>query len=111
MASKPQHAEHRRAADSALDQCAECGCSLLQPVDWESAGSTLWAVTLECPNCWHLVGRVFDDDEIEEIERRMDLGVDLIVRVLDILSEANMTDDVARAIAALRAGAIEPMDF
>jgi hypothetical protein len=111
MAPRPQHAEQHNAAETVVDRCPECGCTLLQPLDWESAGSTLWAVTLECPNCWHLVCRVFDDDEIEEFERRMDLGVELIVRVLDILSEANMTDDVARAIAALRAGAIEPMDF
>ena len=91
--------------------CHKCDCRLC----FESAAEVLtpstWLVALECPNCWHLVCRVFDDDEIEEFERRMDLGIDLIVRVLDILSEANMTDDVARAIAALRAGAIEPMDF
>jgi hypothetical protein len=94
-----------------LDVCPECSSELVQPIVWADAPEDLWQLTLECPNCSWLHQGVYDRDEIDRLEEKLDEGLAQMLGDLQRLTHANMADEVDRFVAALQAGMILPEDF
>jgi hypothetical protein len=94
-----------------LHLCPECQSELVQPVAWGHATPDSWELELYCPNCSLTRVGVFAQDEVAELEERLDEGVEAILRDLQRLTHANMADQVDRFAAALHADMILPEDF
>jgi hypothetical protein len=94
-----------------LHICPECSSELVQPVSWGQVTADHWELELYCPNCGHSREGVFDQDDVAKLEERLDEGVDAILRDLQRLTHANMTDQIERFAAALEADLILPEDF
>jgi hypothetical protein len=96
---------------SALHVCPDCSSELVQPIDWFEAPDERWNLVLNCPNCdWHTEG-LYTQDEVRELEDRLDAGLADMLRDLKRLTQANMADQIDRFIAALHADQILPEDF
>lgn len=94
-----------------LYRCGECPSELVYPVSWHEAGPDHWNVTLRCPDCeWSETG-TFHQDLADRFDEKLEEGTDALVRDLKRLTRANMAEEIDRFVAALEAGAIEPMDF
>jgi hypothetical protein len=94
-----------------LHVCPDCRSPLVQPISWTEAGETRWQLELYCPNCdWEGAG-VYDQQQIERFEDSLEAGVEDILNDLKRLTYANMTAEVDRFSAALRADLILPEDF
>jgi hypothetical protein len=94
-----------------LHVCPDCHSPLVQPISWTEAGETRWQLELYCPNCdWEGAG-VYDQPQIERFEDSLEAGVEDILNDLKRLTYANMTAEVDRFSAALRADLILPEDF
>jgi hypothetical protein len=94
-----------------LNICPECDSNLVQPITWAEAGESAWQLELYCPNCdWEGEG-VYDQQQIERFEDTLEAGVEDILNDLKRLTYANMTAEVDRFSAALRADLILPEDF
>jgi hypothetical protein len=66
---------------------------------------------LNCPNCdWYTEG-LFTQDQVRELEDRLDEGLADMLRDLQRLTQANMADQIDRFINALNADQILPEDF
>ena len=94
-----------------LHRCPQCGCHLVQPVTWRETRASLWALTLECPNCWWSDEDVFDRDQVDDLEERLDQGLAEMLDVLGRLTKANMAQQIESFAAALHADLILPEDF
>jgi hypothetical protein len=94
-----------------LHVCPECKCELVQPVSWDEVESGQWELELRCPNCYWTDDGVYGLDQVEQLEEKLDEGVEAVLADLQRLAHANMEDQVDRFIAALRAGQILPEDF
>jgi hypothetical protein len=94
-----------------LHVCPECRCELVQPIDWSEAPQGLWELMLQCPNCFWTDEGVFDQDQVDELEERLDEGVTTMLSDLRRLTQANMTEEIERFAAALDADLILPEDF
>lgn len=107
----------RRATDNIAKQiedvstCAYCECDMVYPIDWEQADSTLWRVTLRCPNCETISPGLMDEDLIEKFDCLLDRGTDSLVRDLRNLTYANMATEINSFVGALDHGHILPEDF
>ena len=100
-----------RSAPEGLHICVECQSRLVHPIDWEGSTDDRRLVTLRCPDCeWTGLG-TFDDRVVEALERELDRGDAELAAEAALLTEANMTDFVARFAHALDTDAIQPMDF
>jgi hypothetical protein len=96
---------------SDLHICGSCGSDLVHPVEWDEAGTTLWEVSLRCPNCeWSGTG-IFEQDIVDRFDEELDRGTESLVRDLRRLVHANMEEDIDRFVTALHAGHIVPEDF
>jgi hypothetical protein len=104
-------AETTAAPAEGLHVCTECESRLVYPTDWEEEGPDKWFVELHCPNCDWLGGGVFEQELLDEFDEELDRGMEELAADLGRLARANMADDVDRFVAALSAGAIQPMDF
>jgi hypothetical protein len=94
-----------------LHICPDCESQLVQPTSWTEAGDTQWQLELYCPNCeWEGDG-TYDQQQIERFEDALEAGVEDILTDLKRLTYANMTAEVDRFSAALRADLILPEDF
>src|ERR1700727_1699637 len=92
----------------ALHICPDCQSPLVQPLSWTEAGATQWELELHCPNCeWEGDG-VYNQHQIEQFEDTLESGVQDILDDLKRLTYANMTAEVDRFSAALRADLILP---
>jgi hypothetical protein len=91
--------------------CEMCASELVEPVEWSSAGPERWRVGLRCPNCEHWTEGVFTQECVDRFDERLDEGTSVLVEDLKRLEQANMREDVARFIGALKSGAILPEDF
>jgi hypothetical protein len=78
---------------------------------WNEATEQRWELTLECPNCGWAEDGVYDRDEIDRLEERLDDGLAEMLADLQRLAQANMADEIDRFIAALNADYILPEDF
>ena len=97
--------------DRELHVCLNCGSHLVYPVQWEEAGSRTWQVTLRCPECEWAEGGVFTQDQCDRFDDELEAGTDALSRDYKRLVTANMSDEIDRFAAALRADAILPSDF
>ena len=94
-----------------LHICPECDCDLVQPVAWSAQPAARWSLTLQCPNCGWSEEGMFDREQVESLEDRLDEGLCRMISDLQRLVQANMTEDVDRFVAALRCDYILPEDF
>jgi hypothetical protein len=94
-----------------LDVCPACSSELVQPVQWEANDRGSWRLTLECPNCRWTTEGVFDADQMEAFEDRLEDGVAVLLSDLRQLTQANMTEEIERFVTALEADWILPEDF
>jgi hypothetical protein len=94
-----------------LHVCQGCESELVQPQDWRATSDDHWELTLHCPNCdWSCRG-IYSQAQVESLEEQLDIGVEAIVRDLQRLTSANMSDEIERFAAALEADLILPEDF
>jgi hypothetical protein len=94
-----------------LHICPDCRSDLIQPVAWGQVTPDQWELTLHCPNCGHSREGVFDQNDVAALEERLDEGVDAILSDLQRMTQANMSDEIERFVAALDADLILPEDF
>ena len=94
-----------------LHICPECNSELVQPVDWSEAPDDGWNLALSCPNCdWYAEG-LYTQNQVRELEDRLDEGLADMLRDLQRLTQANMADQIDRFVTALYADQILPEDF
>jgi hypothetical protein len=91
--------------------CPGCQSDLVQPVGWGQVTPDTWELELHCPNCGLTRVGGFEQDDVAELEERLDDGVDALLRDLQRLTHANMADQIDRFAAALHADLILPEDF
>lgn len=94
-----------------LHICPECSSPLVQPVAWGETVGGFWELTLSCPNCARLTEGVFDRDQVDAFEERLDEGLADMLGDLRRLAQANMAEEIDRFSAALQSDAILPEDF
>ena len=94
-----------------LHSCPECESPLVQPVDWTEAPQGFWELTLYCPNCDWLDEGVFDQDQVDSLEEKLDEGLTEMLSDLRRLTQSNMTEEIERFATALHADLILPEDF
>lgn len=100
-----------RISRRGLHICPQCDCDLVQPIAWSEAAENEWELLLGCPNCsWSLDG-IYRQDELQELEERLDEGLAAMLRDLQRLTHANMAEEIDRFVSALHAGLILPEDF
>ena len=66
---EPDQAVHQ------LHVCPDCDCELVQPLAWSEAAEDRWELTLECPNCRWSTDGMFTEDQVNELEDRLDEGL------------------------------------
>jgi hypothetical protein len=94
-----------------LHVCPTCACDLVQPLSWCESSEGRWELTLECPSCWWTETAVYDRQQVEGLEDKLDEGLADMIGDLQRLTQANMAADIDRFIAALQADLILPEDF
>ena len=94
-----------------LNVCPECSSDLVQPIEWSEAPDDAWNLVLSCPNCdWYTEG-LYTQDQVRELEDRLDEGLADMLRDLKRLTQANMADQIDRFVTALYADQFLPVDF
>jgi len=94
-----------------LQICPECSSQLVQPVAWGETTAGFWELTLHCPNCDWITEGVFDQDQVDAFEERLDEGLAGMLGDLRRLTQANMAEEIDRFSAALESDAVLPEDF
>ncbi len=94
-----------------LHVCPECDSELVQPVCWSETADHRWELTLECPNCGWLSDGVYEREQIDRLEEKLDDGLTEMLADLKRLTQANMAEEIDRFISALNADFILPEDF
>jgi hypothetical protein len=100
-----------KPAPSGLHVCPACESELVQPVSWAEAEGSRWELTLECPNCWWTEDGVYDRDQVDQLEEKLDDGLAEMLGDLQRLTQANMADEIDRFASALHGDLILPEDF
>ena len=110
---EPREAPTERPADDdrELHLCINCDSHLVYPLQWEEAGPKSWNVTLRCPECEWTEAGVFSQDQCDRFDDELEAGTDALSRDYKRLVTANMSEEIDRFAAALRADAILPVDF
>lgn len=103
--------DEEEQARTELHVCPACHSELVQPVAWAEAGEDRWELTLECPNCWWTTEGVYNQEQVHELEDRLDEGLAELLGDLRCLAHANMSEHIERFIGALRRDLILPEDF
>ena len=91
--------------------CAVCGASVVNPVDWHGSEATHWWVLLRCGGCAWSREAIITDDEAKQLERDLEAGLHVIARALDRLDRERMVHEAECFITALRRDLIGPADF
>jgi hypothetical protein len=94
-----------------LHVCGKCDSELVQPVSWAEASQDRWELTLECPNCGWARDGLYDRDQVDRLEEKLDDGLADMLVDLQALTHANMAGDIDRFASALHADLILPEDF
>ena len=94
-----------------LHVCPDCRSELVQPLDWAETSNHRWNLTLACPNCSWCDHGVYDRDDIDRLEEKLDDGLAAMLDDLQRLTHANMAEEIERFVAALYADCILPEDF
>ncbi len=103
--------DHEQPAPQGLHVCPRCGSELVQPLSWSEAGLNRWELALRCPNCDWMRAGVFDQEQIQQLEERLEAGVSQMLDDLRSLTQVNMSEGIERFSSALRADLILPEDF
>lgn len=103
-AARPRSAEE-------LELCPCCGRDLVYPVDWAPAGKLQWSVALRCPECEWRGGGVYAQDVVDRFDEVLDDGTQAVLDDLELLTRANMEEQLEGFVAALDADLILPEDF
>ncbi len=83
----------------------------MQPSEWVQADAGRWQLRLQCPNCgWSRRG-TFGDQQLTALEDQLDGGFVELLRDLNRLSQANLTEEIERLAGALQTGLLLPEDF
>jgi hypothetical protein len=90
--------------------CAGCSQPFIQPEFGIQAGE-LWRVFLHCQSCGWSGQGLFDDKDLERLERELDAERDQISLDLERMTRRNMQEYHDLFVTALRADAILPEDF
>jgi hypothetical protein len=94
-----------------LHSCPQCLSELVQPVAWSEDSDARWQLTLECPNCSWIEHGVYDRQQVEMLEDKLDEGLAEMIGDLQRLAQANMADDVERFVDAIQRDLVLPEDF
>jgi hypothetical protein len=94
-----------------LHVCPACHSELVQPVNWSEAPDNRWELTIECPNCWWYEEGIYDREQVDRLEEKLDDGLAEMLGDLQRLTQANMSDQIDRFCSALHADYILPEDF
>jgi hypothetical protein len=94
-----------------LHVCRVCDSELVQPVCWSETPDHRWELTLECPNCGWLEDGIYQREQIDRLEEKLDDGLAEMLADLKRLTQANMAEEIDRFINALNADFILPEDF
>ncbi len=97
--------------DQGLHVCPGCTSDLVQPIQWGETANGFWELTLHCPNCDWVTKGVFDQDQVDAFEERLDAGLVDMLADLRRLTQANMAEEIDRFAAALRCDLVLPEDF
>jgi hypothetical protein len=100
-----------QGARSGLHVCAHCHSDLVQPVAWAEAAQDRWELTLECPNCRWVIDGIYEREQVDQLEDKLDEGLADMLRDLQRLTQANMAEQIDRFVTALWADMILPEDF
>src|SRR3954471_11496768 len=111
LAAIEPSAQTSPAPADGLHVCTECDSRLVYSTDRAEEGAGKWVVGPHCPNCDGTGGGTFEQDLLDEFDEELDRGMEELAADLGRLARANMADDVDRFVEALRADAIQPMDF
>jgi hypothetical protein len=103
--------EAEDATRRGLHICPGCDSELVQPVCWSEAEDYRWQLTLECPNCGWLEDGIYQREQIDRLEEKLDDGLAEMLADLKRLTQANMAEEIDRFINALNADFILPEDF
>jgi hypothetical protein len=103
--------DHDKPAPTGLHVCPACSSELVQPVCWAEATGHRWELTLECPNCSWTEDGIYDREQVDQLEEKLDDGLAEMLGDLQRLTQANFADDIDRFTAALHADQILPEDF
>jgi hypothetical protein len=94
-----------------LHVCPQCASNLVQPLDWHEAPQGFWELTLHCPNCDWLDEGVFDQDQVDALEEKLDDGLTEMLSDLRRLTQSNMAEEIERFTSALQRDLVLPEDF
>jgi hypothetical protein len=94
-----------------LHVCPSCACHLVQPIDWREAPHGFWELTLHCPNCDWVDEGIFDQDQVDSLEEKLDEGLTAMLSDLRRLTQSNMAEEIERFTAALQDDLVLPEDF
>ncbi len=103
--------EAEDATRHGLHICPACDSELVQPVCWSETEDHRWELTLECPNCGWLEDGIYQREQIDRLEEKLDDGLAEMLADLKRLTQANMAEEIDRFISALNADFILPEDF
>ncbi|HLI60682.1 MAG TPA: hypothetical protein VKV21_13560 [Solirubrobacteraceae bacterium] len=103
------YAEERRT--DGLHVCPRCTSDLVQPVEWREAPQGFWELTLHCPNCDWLDEGVYDQEQVDALEEKLDEGLTAMLSDLRRLTQSNMAEEIERFTAALQDDLVLPEDF
>jgi hypothetical protein len=99
------------AAPAALEQCPDCSCDMVFPIDWREADGDRWELERRCPNCEWGERAVYEQAEVERYDAVLNGGTDVLIDQLERVTRENMEDEIERFVKALDQGHIEPFDF
>lgn len=91
--------------------CRHCGSDFVNPVCWHEQGETLWWIRLRCGECGLVRDVVVHNDQAEQFDHELDLGVQAIAASLERLDRERMSADADVLAAALQRDLIGPDDF
>jgi hypothetical protein len=94
-----------------LSICPHCRTDFVYPTDWSPAGQRRWRVSLRCPECEWRGGGNFEQELVDRFDETLDETMQSVLDDLELLTRANMEEQIERFIAALNADQILPEDF
>jgi hypothetical protein len=100
----------RRRRDD-LHICPSCNSELVYPTDWAPASNRHWQVALRCPQCEWNGGGSYSQEIVDRLDEALERGTESVLEDLNVLTRANMEDQINRFVSALSADHILPEDF
>jgi hypothetical protein len=91
--------------------CPCCGHDFVYPTNWTPAGRLRWTVTLRCPECEWRGGGTYDQDAVDRFDDVLDEATQSVLDDLELLTYANMEEQIDRFVGAINADLILPEDF